>query len=210
MHTDLLTLAQWLSPAYPVGAFAYSHGLEHAITTGDVADADGLEGWITAVIAHGSGANDATLLAAAYHSRDPAPIDQMAQSLAASRERLLETTAQGAAFAQVTRDVWGLDLPPLTYPVAVGRAAGLKALPLTDTAALYLQAFASTLASVGQRLIPVGQTAAQAIVHRLAPLCARIANDTQGGDLDRLTSTAFMADIAAMRHETQATRIFRT
>lgn len=212
MPTDpaLLTLAQWLSPAYPVGAFAYSHGLEQSITAGHVTDAAGLQGWVADVLRFGGGRNDALLLAAAYRAEDPAPIDATARALAASRERLLETEAQGAAFARTTRDTWGLELPDLCYPVAVGRAAALIGLPLTDTSALYLQAFASTLTSVGQRLIPIGQTQAQRAIRDLAPLCLEIAEETQQGDLDHLSSTAFLADIAAMRHETQETRIFRT
>ena len=206
----LLTMAQWLSPAYPVGAFAYSHGLEQAITAGAVQDAEALKDWVGDVLRFGSGRNDALLLAAAYLCKDPDGIDATARALAASRERLLETQAQGAAFAKTTRDTWGLALPDLCYPVAVGRAAGLMRLPLTDTCALYLQAFASTLVSVGQRLIPIGQTEAQQAIRALAPICLELAEDTQQGELDRLSNTAFMADVAAMRHETQSTRIFRT
>ncbi|MEL7115109.1 MAG: urease accessory UreF family protein [Pseudomonadota bacterium] len=212
MPTDprLLTLAQWLSPAYPVGAFAYSHGLETAITDGAVTDKASLQDWITDILQHGGGYNDALFLAAAYHADDPLPINATARAFAASRERVLETETQGAAFAEITRNVWAIDLPTLCYPVAVGRAARLTDLPLTDTTALFLQAFVGTLASVGQRLIPIGQTDAQRLVHSLAPLCVQLAANTQDGDLDRLSSTAFLSDIAAMRHETQSTRIFRT
>jgi urease accessory protein len=206
----LLTLAQWLSPAYPVGAFAYSHGLEQAITAHKVTDPTSLQDWVADVLRFGGGRNDALLLAAAYRAEDPRAIDATARALAASQERLLETQAQGAAFSKTTRDTWGLDLPDLCYPVAVGRAAALAQLPLTDTSALFLQAFASTLVSVGQRLIPIGQTDAQQAIRDLAPLCLEIADETQDGDLDALSSTTFLADVAAMRHETQSTRIFRT
>ncbi|KMW58842.1 Urease accessory protein UreF [Candidatus Rhodobacter oscarellae] len=210
MTTDLLTLAQWLSPAYPVGAFAYSHGLEEAISAGTVSDAQSLSDWVTTVLQHGSGWNDALLLAAAFHAAMPDEVDATARALAASKERLQETDQQGAAFAATTSEVWGIDLPDLTYPVAVGRAASLMRLPLPETSALYLQAFASTLVSVGVRLIPLGQTAGARITQRAAALCAGIASDTQSGDLDRLTSTAFLADIGSMRHETLYSRTFRT
>lgn len=206
--TDLLTLAQWLSPAYPVGSFAYSHGLETAIADG-LADAPALQTWIAEVLAYGSGRNDGLLLAAAYRG-DPSEVDAIARALAPSQERLLELDAQGAAFAATTGEVWGMDLPDLAYPVAVGRAAALRDLPLEPVSALFLQAFAATLASVGQRLIPIGQTAAQRMVADLAPLCQRLAIQTAQGDLDQLSSTAFLADIASMRHETLQPRIFRT
>ena len=48
-------LFQWLSAAYPVGAFSYSHGLEYFVATGEIADADGLKGWLTDVLKFGSG-----------------------------------------------------------------------------------------------------------------------------------------------------------
>jgi urease accessory protein len=210
MNTEpTLTLAQWFSPAYPVGAFAYSHGLETAIEAGTVHNADTLRDWITPVLTHGSGRNDALFLAAAYRG-DPASTDALSRAFAASAERLIETTQQGAAFATTTRTIWGLDLPDYTYPVAVGRAAHLLDLPLELTAQYFLQAFASTLTSVGIRLIPLGQTQGHALIHALSPLCARIAADTAHGDLDQLSATAFSADIHAMQHETLYSRTFRT
>jgi urease accessory protein len=208
--TELLTLAQWLSPAYPVGAFAYSHGLEYAITHGDVTDPESLGRWVAEVLEHGTGRSDALFLAAAYSAQDPAAIDAIARAFASSAERLRETLEQGASFAKTTRAVWEIDLPDLAYPVALGRAARLLGLPQHPPAALYLQAFGANLVSVGQRLIPIGQTEAQRLIRGLSPLCARLATETEQGDLSTLSNTAFLADIAAMRHETQEVRVFRT
>ncbi|MCV6585920.1 MAG: urease accessory protein UreF [Marinibacterium sp.] len=208
---DLLTLLQWLSPSYPVGAFSYSHGLEQAIETGQVRDAASLQGWIADVLEHGAGASDAILLVAAH--ADPAAADRFdatARALASSAERLKETDLQGAAFCNITRAVWDLPLAGLTYPVAVGTAAGLRGLAPDAVAAAYLHAFASTLASVGMRLVPLGQTDGQRIIRALAPLCQHIAADSLHGDPDRIGTSTFLADIAAMRHETQYSRIFRT
>ena len=212
MPTDpgLLTLAQWLSPAYPVGAFAYSHGLEAAIAENRVTDAGALQAWIADVLRHGSGWNDALFLSAAYVVEDPTGIDQSARAFAGSKERLEETLALGTAFADVTRQVWDIAIPPLCYPVAVGYAAGRKRLPQQDCTALYLQAFVANLTSVGQWLIPIGQTEAQRIVQVLAGDCARIAERSAGATLNDLSATAFLADIAAMRHETLEPRVFRT
>lgn len=211
--SEFLTLAQWLSPAYPVGAFSYSHGLEAAIEDETVADPESLFIWVAEVLQHGSGQADALLLAAAFrceYSDEVTEIDAICRAFAPARERLLETSLQGAAFAQTTAAIWGFDLPALCHPVAVGRAARLAGLPLELTAAMYLQAFSSNLISVGMRLVPLGQTDGQRLVRRLAPLCQDIAEATQHGDLEQLSSTAFLADIAAMRHETQQVRIFRT
>lgn len=209
----LLTLAQWLSPAFPVGAFSFSHGLEQAVAAGVVRDGTGLRRWLESVLCHGSGRNDALFLAAAYRAADTEAVervDRCACAFAATRERLQESTLQGAAFARTVAAVWAHDLPSLTYPVAVGRASRLEGLPLATTAVLFLQAFTVNLVGAAQRLMPVGQTEGQAITRTLAPVFTVLAKETQSGDLSALSATAFLTDIAAMRHETQKPRIFRT
>lgn len=209
----ILTLAQWFSPGFPVGAFSYSHGLEWTIETGEVTGADALHRWIVDVLRHGSGRSDATFLAAAFHvedTEDLKAIDDACRAFAPSRERLLETAQQGAAFCGAVSAVWRCAPRALTYPVAVGHAAAHCGLPPVLTASMYLHSFAANLVSVGIRLIPLGQTKGQALIHALSPVCQKIAQDTAAGDLYSLTGTAFLADIAAMKHETQYSRVFRT
>lgn len=211
-EAQILTLAQWLSPAFPIGAFAYSHGLEGAADAGWVRDAAGLELWLRDVLDTGAGRADALLLAAAYRADGATrlrTVDSAARALSASAERLLETDAQGRAFTQAVA-VWDVALEGLTYPVALGAAAADQDLPLALTQKMYLQAMLSNLLAAGQRLLPVGQQAALGILHRLTPLCEQVAEATAAGDLEDLASQAFLTDIAAMRHETQYSRIFRT
>lgn len=210
--TDILTLTQWFSPAYPVGAFAYSHGLEWTIDVGDVATAAETRAWIEEVLRHGAGWNDALFLAAAYHADAEvlAEVDATARAFAASSERLKETRLQGEAFCDVTAKVWATDLAGLTYPVAVGRAAQLESLPLELTIQFYLMAFVSNLAAVAMRLVPLGQTEGQRLIRDLTPLCTQVAEGASNASLDDLSSTSFFGDIAAMKHETQYSRIFRT
>ena len=205
-----LTLMHWLSPAFPVGAFAYSHGLEQVIADATVADADGLYAWISALVTHGSARADAVLLAAAYHAEDPGTVDATARAFAASAERLKETDLQGAAFCDTARAVWGLELHGLTYPVAVGCAARAMDIPLDQTLPLYLHGFASNLVSVAQRAMPLGQTDGQKVLAALSPAIEDTAAYAGTATLDDLASTSFAADIAAMRHETLQPRIFRT
>ncbi|MBF9042671.1 urease accessory protein UreF [Rhodobacterales bacterium HKCCE4037] len=209
----ILTLTQWLSPAYPVGAFAYSHGLEALVGDGRVKTADDLRAWLEDVLRCGTGLCDARLLAAAWKAASAeavASIDETARALAASRERVIETDQLGAAFGKVTNDIWQHEANALCYPVALGRAASLQNIPLDLTLRLFLQATVSNLVSAGQRLAPIGQTEAQRLVRDLMPLCHEIAESAKDGDLSNLSSFAFMADIASMRHETQYSRIFRT
>ena len=206
-NTDLLTLAQWLSPAFPVGAFAYSHGVETAIRDGAVTDAASLELWLSDVLAQGSGRADAVLLAAAHRGED---VNDLARAFAASAERLRESERQGAAFAGTVRAVWGLDLPDLLHPVAVGRASALKGLDAQTTAALYLQSFASNLVSAAVRLVPLGQTDGQRVLAALSPLCEAVAAEAMTADPEDLWSNAWGSDIAAMRHETMEPRLFQS
>ncbi|WP_299611206.1 urease accessory protein UreF [uncultured Tateyamaria sp.] len=205
-----LTLMQWLSPAFPVGAFAYSHGLEQVIADGTITDAASLQDYLQTLLAHGSGRADAILLAAAHTTDDVPHVDATARAFAASAERLKETDLQGAAFCDTARAVWGLDISGLTYPVAVGTATRAMAIPVSDTLPLYLHAFASNLVSVAQRAMPLGQTDGQTVLAALAPTIADTAAKAETTSLDTLTSTSFAADIAAMRHETLQPRIFRT
>lgn len=206
----VLTLAQWLSPAYPLGSFAYSHGLEAAIEAGWVKDADTLQDWLEDVLTDGTGRADAILLCAAFKADDIAVIDATARAFAASRERLRESVQQGRAFAQTTSAVWDVDVPDLMFPVAVGHAAAKLGAPMGLAATMYLQAFVSNIVMGCVRLMPLGQTAGQRIIRRLTPLCEATAQAACTANLDELCSNTFLSDIAAMRHEVQQPRLFQS
>ena len=204
----LLTLVQWLSPAFPTGAFAYSHGLEAVIARGMVRDASTLADWLRGLLDHGSARQEAALLAAALSPRaDHAALDATARALAPSSERLEETFAQGAAFARTVAALTGRALPPRALPVAVGEAVRPLGLPRSKVIALYLQAFLGNLCVIATRHVPLGQTQGQAVLAALAPAIARAARCARACDLG---SGALAADLAAMQHEQLDIRIFRT
>src|SRR5271165_1784130 len=88
----LLHLLAWLSPAFPTGAYAYSHGLEWAVECGDITDGDTLRAWLADVLIHGSGRNDAILLRHAHRTAcDHSALNDLAAAIAPSRERRTET-----------------------------------------------------------------------------------------------------------------------
>ena len=208
----LLTVAQWLSPAYPVGAFAWSHGVEQAVRDGAVRDGASLADWLEVMLTAGAGRTDAILLIAAARAEGAAleEIAALAAALAPSRERLAETMGQGAAFGAVTRAVWAFDMPDMPYPVAVGRAAALAGLPEVTVATLYLQAVAGNLVQAAQRLMPLGQTESQGVLAGLAPVCVAVAEAADQAGPEGIGSAAFAMDIAAMRHEEMEPRMFRS
>ena len=210
--TDVLTLSQLLSPSFPVGAFAYSHGLETAISEGRILSAPTLQSWLMDLLEHGGARSDAVLLNAAFGAADDLvqPLDAHARAFAASAERLRETDLQGAAFCETVETVWGIALGRLCYPVAVGRAAAILALDPELTSAMYLQSFIANLTAAAMRLVPLGQLEGQKTQIALKQHCAAIAKHLQGATLDDLHNSAWMSDITSMRHETQYSRIFRT
>lgn len=211
----LLHLLAWLSPAFPTGAFAYSHGLEWAVEEGDIRDGASLQQWLTDVLAHGSGRSDTILLRHAHRAAaDPAALADivaLATACAAARERRDEALNQGRAF-QLAVTTWTTTALPedAPYAVAVGAAAGAMSIPEDDTAIAYLQAFATNLISAAVRLVPLGQTAGLRVLAALEGTIVDTYEQTRSAGLDDVGGCAFRSDLAAMRHETQYTRLFRS
>ena len=206
-NADHLALVQWLSPAFPVGTYAYSQGLEQAITDGHVRDAATLSGWITAVLTHGSARMDAILLA---HARTTDGLADLAYAIAASAERSLEMRDQGAAFGQTIAALTGTPQPALPYALALGHASRRLSLPTEAVLAHYLQSLAAQLVSAAVRFVPLGATAGQGVMSALLPLITRLADTFAQEPLENLSSATIGADLAAMRHETLAVRIYRS
>ena len=219
----LLPLMLWLSPAFPVGSFAYSHGLEWAVEAGDIFDARSLGGWLVDLLTFGSPRADAILFASAFRAAEasdwPALLEtnDLAVALAASAERRLETAAQGAAFVTAARA--GFDGAPLrelagqdrvAYPAAVAAAAAGHDLPLESSLEAFVLALIANLVSAAVRLGPIGQTGGQKILAALLPRVRALAREAARSTLADLGGCAFRSDIAAMRHETQYSRLFRS
>ena len=211
MSHPLLTLVQWLSPSFPTGGFAYSHGLEQAISTGQVASAPQLRQWLAEVLQFGAGRQDAILLVQALRSgADLDALDDLARALQPSSERLSETLEQGTAFARTVAALTGRPLPARCLPVAVGEAAAPLNLPAAQVAALYLHAFSSNLTSVAMRFMPLGQEAGQGVLASLHPVIDALSAQVAQLTLDDLGSSAMGADLSALAHETMDVRIYRT
>jgi urease accessory protein len=219
----LYRLMTWLSPAYPVGAFSYSSGIEWAVDTGDIKDAATLKDWLATMLADGGGFCDAVLFAQAHRAADDRSalrgVAELAAALAPSKERHLETTAQGNAFVEATCAAWpcaaldGLKKSwdgPVAYPVAVAVAAAGHGLALAPSLAAFLQALVANWVSAGVRLVPLGQTDGQRVVAALEREVAATARRALGTSLDDMGTSSFRADLASLRHETQYTRLFRS
>jgi urease accessory protein len=217
-----LPLSVWLSPMFPIGSFAFSHGLEWAFEAGDIATAEDLSCWLAALLESGTPRNDALLLVEAYRAAAAADRPRLTQAaalalaLATGAERRLETASQGRAFLATARKAWPcpefdwLPAGDVAYPIAIGAAAAGHGQRLGPTLELYLLGFMSNLISAALKLGAIGQTDGQTILARLLPAIRALASWAEAGSLDDLGTCCFRADLAALRHETQYTRLFRS
>jgi urease accessory protein len=227
--TDLASLARllaWLSPAYPTGAFSYSHGLEMAVEEGAVTDRAGLVAYAEAALAHGAGAVDGGLLALSWRAAtagDGGALDDLAAIAAAMRgtaELALEATQPGHAFALATNAAWphpgfaaftARHPGRLTHAVAFGAAAGFHGIALREASFAWLSAFAANLISAGVRLVPLGQTDGQVATATLLPAVVAATDAALAvRDAEDLGSATPIIDLFSLRHETQYTRLFRS
>jgi urease accessory protein len=231
--TDIIhqtqVLAAMFSPAFPIGAFSYSHGIEAAIASGDIVDAATTYNWIRTILRGGSGRNDAILMANAYKAVYPHAskggdlasgrnsqievINELAFALSPGAERAQESCELGINFTRVLKQVYELDIglsPPLAYPVAAGLAARNLGCELRLSLSFFLQSFVGNLISVAVRAVPVGQSDGQIILVRLMPDTAALADEAATTTLSDVGGYAILADHASILHETLETRIYRT
>lgn len=212
-------LAAWFSPACPVGAFSYSHGLEALFEAGGLNDREAAEAAIATALLDGGGRADLILLAEAHRAATVGDaerlleVTQLGIALTPSAERQLETLRQGEAFADIVDAVWpmAVRLPrPLPHPVAVGAAGAGHAVPLFALAHAYALGFCANLVSAAVRLVPLGQTDGQRITAALAPRAARLAQRALTANIEDIGSAALGLDLASMAHECQEVRLYRS
>ena len=217
----LIRLLTFLSPAFPIGAFSYSHGLEVAISNGTVKDQRTALDWLEALLLHGGGWSDAVLLSLSWRAGDIEAIlslNDYALAMAPSVERHLETVRQGAAFLKASKS-WPIPLhetlkdagtEDIALPVIVGAVAKAQGIPLESVLPASLHAFTSNLISVAMRLVPLGQSDGLALQAGLEATILKAATHAQTASLDDIGTCCLASDIAAMQHEHLTTRIFRS
>lgn len=215
----------WLSPAFPAGAFAYSHGLEAAVDQGWIQDRQTLKAWLRDLLEFGSLRNDLIFLACAWRaaaaesSESLREIVEVAAALQPSAERFLEAAQQGRSFLMQIEASWPPQRPmpvaieacdDIVYAVAVGVASALHAIPMADVLRAYAIAFVGNLLSAAIRLSIIGPTESQQLLAELAPDLIAAAASSETATLQDLGSTTWRSDLASLLHETQHTRLFRS
>ena len=222
----LYRLMAWLSPAYPVGAFSYSSGIEWAVEAGDITDAETLRRWLAVVIGEGGGFCDAVFLVHAHRAAAagdeqgaarrspnwPPPSRRPRSAISKPPRRAAPSSRRRARPGRATRSTACSRSGTARSPIRSRSASRRPATASRSTPALhaYLHAVTANLISAGVRLIPLGQTDGQRVLAALEPVVAATAQRALATTLDDVGSAAFRADIASMQHETQYTRLFRS
>ncbi|EAU41820.1 possible urease accessory protein UreF [Fulvimarina pelagi HTCC2506] len=218
-HTGFVSLITLFSQSFPIGSFAWSHGLESTVRGGLVTNADETRDWIAFLLRSGSGWNDAVLFTESYDAasdHDQSRLDaanELALALGFSAERRTETEHFGEAFREASRpwqsaDAIAIANSPVAYPVAAGALSASLKLPRTEVLTAFLHGFSNMLVQAAIRLIPLGQSDAVKITHALGPSIVETASLAASSSLDDLGSAALLSDIHSMRHETLSPRLF--
>jgi urease accessory protein len=225
MVEPLYRLLAWLSPAYPIGGFSYSHGVETAIEEGFIVNRPSLVAWLQTALGVGTGRVDGALFASAWRAaaaKDWPAFDAVAERAAAWRgtsEMALESRQQGGSFLSITRTAWphpDLDAAherlggEIALPVAVALAAATHGIALEAALEGYLHAFTANLISAAVRAVPLGQSDGQIALASLEPAVRSTVAAALVGDLDEVGTATPLLDWCSMRHETQYTRLFRS
>ncbi len=228
MTGHLLRLQAWLSPAFPVGGFSYSHGLEEAVATGDVTVAEDLFRWAEAAVLHGAGRVDGMLLVTAWQAVVEGSSDRLMEvtvlgaAMRGTVELARESVAQGEAFLQTALAAWPNPALETTaeelessglrpaLPVAVAVVSACHDVPLNAVLPMYLQAFTAGIVSAGVRLIPLGQTDGQRVIARLQPIIERASEAALKTPFEDIGGATPVIDLASMAHETREGKLFRS
>ncbi len=218
LPTELLI---WLSPAFPVGGFAYSQALETAVARDWVSDRATLTTWLDCVISHGSLRNELILLSLimrANSETELAELIELSTALQPSAERAKEACDQGQSFWAAYQAAWSLGSclgargleADLTLTSAIGLAAREYEFEVDGVLEAVALAFIGNQVSAAIRLGAIGQFDGQRVTADLLPAIRSLCEACRNSGLDELGTATFGADLASLLHETQTTRLFRS
>ena len=202
----------WLSPSFPLGAFAYSHGLEFEISEGNVSTSEELYEWLKDILRFGSVWNDLVLFCNSYKTdvNSLNELSDIAKAFAQSKERYYETIEMGNAFSKIISSIEGVYLKGMPLPIIMGYIAKIENVSLSYILPLYAHSFISNLISVSIRLLPLGQTDAQKLLFSLFPIIDDVSKEALKSNIGDMRNKCVLADLASMKHETLKVRLFKS
>jgi urease accessory protein len=223
-----LRLQTWLSPAFPIGSYGYSHGLEWAVDAKWVHDRASLIDWLAADLRYGSGRNEAIFFREAWISAEANDRDRLLEivelgaAFRGTSEFALESSQQASACRVTLSQVWpdplldwlaetlGARRIPPSLAVVLGIRSAKQGIPLIASLPAFLQSYVANFVTAGVRLVPLGQTDGQTAIAALENAVLDASAEAVNATTKDLGSAGFMVDLASMAHETQYTRLFRS
>ena len=219
---ELLRLMQLSSPMLPVGAFAYSQGLEYAVDSGWVTDEDSVAEWIIGLLNHSHANLDVPILARLYDGwkeDDKEAIRYWNDYLFASRETSelqAEERQLSQALCRLLSDLgiaeaanW-INYPRRTFLLPFSLGGSYWRIYLQDLASGYLWAWSENQVLAAIKSIPLGQTAGQKILSKIVAEIPKIVHSSLLLKDEDIGFSPVGQGIASAQHETQYSRLFRS
>ena len=206
---DPLQILQiWFSSSFPIGSYAYSHGLEALIDNKKIKNKDEVKEYLNALLFFGTLRNDFIFIKSIYDGEE---IDELILASATSKERKIEMIDMGNSFRKIMKDSWGLALPENTSFIYCLAKAGLYFnINFDDLIKFYLQSFISNLINVCVKHIPMSQKDGQIINVNFIDQIQKFLTQSKHLTLNDVGSTFFIGDIFSIKHERLESRIYLT
>ena len=112
----------WFSSSFPIGSYAYSHGLEALIDEKKIENKDDVKEFLDALLFYGTLRNDYIFMKSIYKGEE---INELILASASSKERQIEMIDMGNSFRKIMKDSWELSLPENTSFIYCLAKAGL-------------------------------------------------------------------------------------
>lgn len=198
----------WFSSSFPIGSYAYSHGVESLIDTKKIQNKSDVIEFLEAVLNYGTLRNDYIFIKSIYNNLE---INDLILSNATSKERQIEMIAMGNSFRNIMRDSWDLNLQENSaFIYCLSKAAIYFNIDFNDLIKFYFQSFISNLITVCVKHIPVSQKDGQSINVMFINKIQDFINNSKDLTIDDIGTTFFIGDLFSMKHENQETRIYLT
>ena len=201
-------LQVWFSSSFPIGSYAYSHGLEALIDDKKIKNNNDVKEFLDAVLFYGTLRNDYIFMKSIYKGEE---INQLILASASSKERQIEMIDMGNSFRKIMKDSWELSLPENTSFIYCLAKAGLHFhIRFDELIKFYLQSFISNLINVCVKHIPMSQKDGQTLNVNFIEIIQNFLSQSKELTLNDVGTTFFIGDIYSIRHENLKTRIYLT
>ncbi len=201
-------LQVWFSSSFPIGSYAYSHGLEALIDDKKIKNKDDVKEFLDALLFYGTLRNDYIFMKSIYKGEE---INELILASASSKERKIEMIDMGNSFRKIMKDSWELSLPENTSFIYCLAKAGLHFdIKFDDLIKFYLQSFISNLINTCVKHIPMSQKDGQTLNFIFINQIQEFLTHSDKLTLNHIGTTFFIGDIYAIKHENLDSRIYLT